>query len=696
MTITSYSGGMATPDLDKTEPSTAEPSAGDIRTDEEPRSATTTVFVTAGVIAGVVAALIVMLSASDALVLLGIPDPGPATTYGLPALRAIGEIAAVVAIGSFLLAAFLVPPQKNGVLDVDGYRAVRTGSVASIVWAVSALLLVPLTLSDTSGQPFTEAIKPANLWIALDQVEIASAWRWTAIMAVVLAVISRTVLRWSWTPALLGLSLATLLPLALSGHSAAGGSHDVATNSLILHLGAASLWAGGLFALLAHVRRAGAHADVAARRFSAIAGICFVVMGVSGVINAMVRVSIGDLFTTTYGLLIVGKITALIVLGGFGWMQRRRALPALVADPTARGPLLRFAGAEVLVLAATIGLAVGLGRTPPPAEIDPNLTPAEAELGYDLSGPPTFARMAFDWRFDLIFGTAAIVMAVVYLIGVRRLRLRGDAWPVGRTVAWVLGCLTLLISTSSGIGRYSTAVFSVHMTGHMMLSMLAPVLLALGGALTLALRVLPAAGKDGVPGMREWLLIGLHSRISQFVTHPLVAALIFVGGFYVLYLGGIFGAVLDSHGAHLLMNLHFVLSGYLFYWTVIGVDPSPRKIAPVTKLAVVFGSLPFHAFFGVALMSMNTVMGAWFYRTLGLDWNSDLLGDQKLGGGIAWATGEIPLVLVMLALLIQWSRSDDRDARRGDRAAERDHDADLAAHNAMFAELARRDQTGER
>lgn len=691
---------MATPDLEKTEPSTAELRADDVRTDdgstnEDPRSTTTTVFVTAGVIAGVVAALIVMLSASDALVLLGIPDPGPATTYGLPALRAIGEIAAVIAIGSFLLAAFLVPPQKNGVLDVDGYRAVRTGSVASIVWAVCALLLVPLTLSDTSGQPFSEAIKPANLWIALDQVEIASAWRWTAIMAVVLAIASRTVLRWAWTPALLGFSLATLLPIALSGHSSAGGSHDIATNSLILHLGAASLWAGGLFALLAHVRRRGAHADVAARRFSTIAGVCFVVMGISGVINALVRVSIADLFTTTYGLLIVGKIVALIVLGGFGWMQRRRALPALVADPSARGPLLRFAGAEVLVLAATIGLAVGLGRTPPPAEIDPDLTTTEAALGYNLNGPPTFARMALDWRFDLIFGTAAIVMAVVYLIGVRRLRLRGDAWPVGRTVAWVLGCLTLLISTSSGIGRYSTAVFSVHMTGHMMLSMLAPVLLALGGALTLALRVLPAAGKDGVPGLREWLLIGLHSRISQFLTHPLVASLIFVGGFYVLYLGGIFGAVLDSHGAHLLMNLHFVLSGYLFYWTVIGVDPSPRKIAPVTKLAVVFGSLPFHAFFGVALMSMNTVMGAWFYRTLGLDWNSDLLGDQKLGGGIAWATGEVPLVLVMLALLIQWSRSDDRDARRGDRAAERDHDAELAAHNAMFAELARRDRTGE-
>ncbi|WP_072802525.1 cytochrome c oxidase assembly protein [Rhodococcoides yunnanense] len=672
---------MAAPEVDRTDTS---PSPGS--------TSSTSVFVTAGAIAAIVAALVVSLSASDALVLLGIPDPGPATIYGLPAVRAVGEIAASIAIGSFLLAAFLVPPQKSGVLDVGGYRAVRTGSVASIVWAACALVLVPLTLSDTSGQPFTVAIQPSNLWVALDQVEIASAWRWTAILAVVLAIVSRAVLRWSWTPLLLVFALGTLMPIAVTGHSSSGGSHDIATNSLILHLIAATLWAGGLFAVLSHARRHGAHTDVATRRFSTVATAAFVVMGVSGVINALVRVSVSDLFTTTYGRLVLGKILALVILGFFGWIQRRRSLPALAADPESRGALVRFAGGEVLIFAATIGLAVGLGRTPPPSDVDPNLSLTQAALGYDLDGPPTFARLAFDWRFDLIFGTASIVLAVVYLLGVRRLRKRGDAWPMGRTIAFLLGCATMLIGTSSGVGKYSPATFSVHMGAHMALSMLAPVLLALGGALTLALRALPAAGKDGVPGPREWLLQALHSPVSRFLTHPIVAAVLFVGGFYALYIGGIFGAILDNHAAHLLMNAHFILSGYLFYWVVIGVDPSPRHIEPITKLAMVFGSLPFHAFFGVALMSMNTVMGGWYYRTLGLDWNGDLLGDQKLGGGIAWATGEIPLVLVMLALLIQWSRSDDRNAKRSDRAADRDHDADLAAHNAMFAELARRDR----
>ncbi|MGB3770410.1 MAG: cytochrome c oxidase assembly protein [Rhodococcus sp. (in: high G+C Gram-positive bacteria)] len=671
---------MATTEVERTTP------------DNVARSGSAGVFATAGLIAALVAGLIVTLSASQALVLLGIPDPGPVTTYGLPAVRALGEIAAVIAVGSLLLAAFLVPPQKSGVLDVDGYRAVRTAGTAAVVWAGCAIVLVPLTLSDTSGQPLSEALKPQNLWSGLSQVDIAQAWQWTAVIAAVLAIGCRAVLRWSWTPMLLGVAVASLMPLALTGHSSSGGSHDVATNSLILHLVAASLWAGGLFALLAHARRRGAYTDVAARRFSLVATAAFVIMGVSGVVNAFVRIEPADLVESTYGRLVLAKVAALIVLGVFGYVQRQRALPALAEDPSSRANLVRFAGAEVLVFAATVGLAVGLSRTPPPVSSARELSITEAELGYDLTEPPTVGRLLFDWRFDLIFGTAAIVMAVVYLVGVRRLRARGDAWPVGRTIAWVLGCATMLLATSSGLGRYSMAMFSVHMGAHMVLSMLTPVLLALGGAMTLALRVLPAAGKDGVPGPREWILIALHSPLSRFLTHPLVAAVIFVGGFYALYLGGIYGATVDSHGAHLLMNAHFLLSGYLFYWVIIGVDPAPRRLSPVTKLAVVFGSLPFHAFFGIALMSAETVMGQTFFRGLSLPWNADLLQDQRLGGGIAWATGEIPLVLVMLALLVQWSNTDRKEAVRTDRAADRDDDADLAAHNAMFAELARRER----
>ncbi|AQT79392.1 copper resistance protein CopD [Mycolicibacterium litorale] len=645
-------------------------------------------------LAGITAAGIGALSLSEALTATGLPDPGPVTTLGLPFVRAVGEIAAVVAVGAFLFAAFFVPPQDNGVLDAAGYRALRLGVAASGMWAVCAALLVPLTVSDVSGQPLRDHLNPVQLWSVASLVDTASAWRWTALLALIVAVCGRAVLRWSWTPVLLAGSLITLVPLGLTGHSSAGGSHDLGTNSLMIHLVAAALWAGGLLALLAHAVRGGDHADLAARRFSAVAFWCVIAMAFSGVINAFIRMRVTDLFAGEYGWLVVAKMIALGTLGVIGWRQRRGPVAALQADPRARGPLIRLAFVEALVFGLTFGIAVGLGRTPPPPPLDANPSLPEVALGYDFAGPPTLARILLDWRFDLIFGTAAIVFAGVYLAGAVRLRRRGDGWPAGRTAAWLLGCAVLLFTTSSGLGRYMPAMFSMHMAAHMLLSMLVPILLVLGAPVTLALRALPPAGKGNPPGPREWLLAGLHSKWSRFFTHPVVATVMFVAGFYGLYFGGIFDAAVSNHGAHVLMNLHFLMSGYLFYWVVIGVDPTPRPLPPVAKIGMVFASLPLHAFFGVVLMGMEQVLGESFYRSLKLSWHTDLLGDQHLGGAIAWAAGEVPLVVVMIALLIQWSRSDRRTAKRLDRAAERDDDADLAAYNAMLAELARRDADG--
>jgi len=649
------------------------------------------VLVGVAVLAGAGAAGLAALSLAEALTATGLPNPGPVTTYGLPFVRAAGEIAAVVAVGSFMFAAFLTPPQQDGLLDADGYRALRTGTVAAGVWTVCAALLVPLTVSDVTGQPVLDHLHPVDVWSVASLIDTASAWRWTAFLAAFVTIASIPVLRWSPTPPLFAGALVTLLPLILTGHSSSGGSHDLATNALAIHLVAGSVWAGGLLALLAHALRRGGHAYLAARRFSLVAAWCLAAMALSGVVNALVRIRLGDLLGTDYGRLVLAKVVALVVLGVLGWLHRRHSLTALRDDPRARGPLLRLALVEAVVFALTFGVAVALGRTPPPPPVVLNPSIPTVELGYDFAGPPTVARVLFDWRFDLLFGTAALVFAVVYLLGVIRLRRRGDHWPVGRTIAWLLGCLVLLFATSSGVGRYMTAMFSMHMAAHMLLSMLTPILLVLGAPTTLALRALPAAGRGDPPGAREWLLAALHSRVSKVLTNPFVATFMFIVGFYGLYFGGIFDAAVNDHAAHVLMNVHFLLSGYLFYWVVIGIDPTPTPIPPLGKVAMLFGSLPFHAFFGVALMSMNTVLGERFYRSLQLPWHTDLLGDQKLGGGIAWAAGEIPLVVVVAALLIQWRRSDERTAKRLDRAADRDEDAELAAYNAMLAELARRE-----
>lgn len=658
------------------------------------RSRSTTVgilVVTAGILAAVVAAALTALSASDAYAAYGLPDPGAVTEYGLPVVRVLAETGAVVCIGSLLLAAFGIPASRSGPLLADGYAAVRAAGWAAGLWCVGAALLVPFTAADATGRPIGDVLDAQVLFGLVDALEEAKAWLLTAGIALVLAVGCRVVLSWGWTVVLFAVSLLGMFPLVATGHSASGGAHDIATNSLLFHLFSATLWVGGLVALLAHLARGGAHAGLVARRFSRIALVCWIVMAASGVVNAFARVPLDQLFTTTYGALVLGKVVLLVVLGVIGHFQRERAVRTVAEGG---GGLLRLGAVEVLVMFATIGVAVALGRTPPPAELGAVPDRTELLIGYPLDGPPTALRLLFDFRFDLVFGTAALVLAGLYLYGVRVLHRRGDRWPVGRTVAWLCGCASVLVATSSGVGRYAPAMFSVHMGQHMVLSMLAPVLLVLAGPTSLALRVLRPAAKGGPPGAREWLLAFLHSPLTRWLTNPFVALALFTGSFWALYFSGLFDAALPQHWAHLVMNAHFLLAGYVFYWPVIGIDPAPRPLPSLAKLGMVFASMPFHAFFGITLMMSNTVIGSDFYRGLSLPWASDLLADQNLGGGLAWASGEVPLVVVMLALLIQWSRADYREARRLDRKAAVDGDADLAAYNEMLRRLSAGDAAG--
>ncbi|MGV6990861.1 cytochrome c oxidase assembly protein [Gordonia amicalis] len=655
----------------------------------EPRGVVSAVLWALGWLAAIVAVAVTAVSASTALELTGVPDPGPLTTYGLPTLTAIGEFAAAIALGCAVFAAFFVPPQSDHVLDVGGYRAIRIAASSALVWSVCALLLMPLSASEVSGSPLSEAIKPANLINAYGQVAEVRTWFWTAVFALVAAVIARMVLKWGPTVAVIVFMIFSLMPSALAGHSSSGGNHDIATNSLILHLVGATLWLGGLAAVVVYALASGRWRALAVRRFSRVAFWCIIVVGLSGVINAAVRVPLDQLFSDTYGQLVLAKVAALVVLGALGAWHRRVTIAQLELEERP-SLLVRFGLVELAVFAATFGLAVGLSRTPPPALDTANVSAVENTIGYDIDSPPTFARFFTDWRFDLIFGLAAIVLALVYIRGVVRLKRRGDDWPIGRTFAWLLGCLLLLLATSSGLGRYGPAMFSIHMIAHMLMSMMIPVLLVLGGPVTLALRALPPAGRGNPPGPREWIQAGVHSAPSRILTHPLIAAVMFVGSFYILYLGGLYEAVVQYHAAHLLMNLHFLLSGYLFYWLVIGIDPAPRQVKPVAKLGIVLGSLPFHAFFGVALMMTTAVIAESYYRGLHLPWTYNLFDDQRVGGGIAWAAGEIPLVVIMLALLVQWQRSDTRQAKRYDRNAIRDHDAELESYNDMLKELNKR------
>ena len=276
------------------------------------------------------------------------------------------------------------------------------------------------------------------------------------------------------------------------------------------------------------------------------------------------------------------------------------------------------------------------------------------------------------------------LLAGGYLVAAILLRRRGVAWPVGRMIAWLLGLVTLTAVTCTGLATFGMTLFSLHMAQHMVLSMLTPILLLLGAPITLALRVLPAAGRAGGP--RRLLLAVLHSRFGKVVSHPGVTVPLFVASLFSLYFTELLDVAMGSHLGHQLMLVHFLMVGLLFFGPILAVDPWPRRSSPGLRLVEMLTAVPFHAFFGVIVMHAGYPLSDTFAasaRTLGVD----PLADQATGGGIAWGFGEAPILIVTIVVFLQWVRTDTRAARRFDRQAVRDGDAQLAAYNARLRRL---------
>jgi putative copper resistance protein D len=310
-------------------------------------------------------------------------------------------------------------------------------------------------------------------------------------------------------------------------------------------------------------------------------------------------------------------------------------------------------------------------------------------LGYELPGAPSPLRMLTFWRFDTFLSVGGLLLAALYLAGVVRLRRRGDPWPAGRSVAWLAGCAALVFATSSGVRAYGSAMFSIHMVEHTALNMFVPVLLVLGAPITLALRVLPSAAPGAPPGPREWIVRAVHSPFTRFLSNPITAFVLFVGSLYAVYFTPLFDTLVRYHWGHDVMSLHFLLTGYLFYWAIIGVDPGPRRLPFIGRLALLFATMPFHALFGIAMMTKPSAVGGDYYSTMALPWIPSLTTDQHLGGAIAWGASEVPVVIVVIALVTQWARQDRHTSERSDRHEDAGYDDDVDAYNTMLRELAR-------
>jgi cytochrome c oxidase assembly factor CtaG/putative copper export protein len=620
----------------------------------------------------------------------GLIDPGALVRWGLPFARTVHDLAAALTIGALVLAAVALPERSRP-------AALRVAATSGIVWVAAAVVVLVMSYADFAGVRLGTAGFGAQLATFVEQFDLGRAMMASLLLAFVVATgaaIARSLNAIGWLAAL---SLLAILPLALAGHAAGSADHEMAVDSLGAHLVAVTVWVGGL-AVLAVLRTSlGSDISVAVTRFSSLAGWCFGIVAVSGVVNAWLRLGGFGGLPTSYGALIMIKVVALLLLGVAGLEQRQRVVARLTSDPRSAALFARLAAGELIVMSVAIGIAVALSRSAPPVPDVPEglISPAQTLTGYPMPPALTAVRWVSQWRIDPLWLSLAVLGAAWYLFAVRRLTARGDRWPVMRVVSWLAGCLVLAYATSGGPGVYGRVLFSAHMLEHMTVSMLVPPLLVLGAPVTLALRT-ATARRDGTRGWREWLLVVVHSRALRVLGNPIVAAVLFMVSLFVFYYSPLLGEALRTHTGHVLMNLHFLLVGYLFWSVLIGVDPGIQHPPYPFRLILLLVTLSFHAFFGLAIMTSTSLLAGSFYSEIGRTWGASALSDQQTGGAIAWGLGDLPTAVIAIGIAVAWSRSDDREARRRDRAADRDGDAELVAYNAALAARAARTDSDDR
>lgn len=667
-------------------------------------------------IAALFLALAAALLFSGAAAARQVSDPGALVRWGLPVAKAIHNGSLATVIGGLIFAVGILPrnigSSRSREKDADApehpafTRALAVAAAAGAAWTLSAVAVLVLTYADVAGQSLSgDAEFTRSLVYFMTDIETGQAWLAVTIVAAVVTTALFGVRSLSGLAVTLVLALIGLVPTALIGHSSSSSDHEGAINSLGLHLVGVSTWVGGIImlAVLSRLLRGSKTAgttditEQTLRRFSALAGFAFVLVFASGVVNASIRItSWGDLFGSAYGQLILAKAAATLVLGGIGFMHRQWVIPQLGRNNVStRRVLWQLVLVELLVMGATSGLAVVLGRSAPPQPTTyaPDASPSFILSGYELPPELTPSRWLSEWRLDWLWVGIALFGAAAYILGIIKLRKRGDSWSWFRTVNWIIGLAVLTFITSGPPAVYGRVLFSAHMVDHMALTMVAPLFLVLGSPVTLALRALPSRGEGahGSRGLREWLLLFVHSRFSQLVTHPLFAAANFAGSIILFYYSDAFGFAMRDHVGHELMNLHFALTGYIFVLSMIGTDPLPRRAPYPMRLLLLLATMGFHAFFGVAIMGGTSLLAADYFGNLGRTWGGSAIADQQMGGAVAWGIGEVPTLLVAIGVAIMWSRSDERETKRTDRAADRNNDAELNAYNDMFARLADRD-----
>jgi putative copper resistance protein D len=606
------------------------------------------------------------------------------------AFKYLNLVGGFATIGALLAMAFFLL-DNEGKISTSGEKLRNFLKASAATWFIGVIGSILFTLAQILDSTLSVALDPTVIRSFITQITLGQYLAFEAVLAFLVLICSFKAKKIVNLIVLLFVSIVGIIAPVFQSHAASGGSHSLVIGSLVIHVIGLSLWVGGILALamLSESDRA-----IAVPRFSHLALWSAIAVVISGTVNAWTRLNFESALNSTYAYIVIAKTVATIALVAIGYLHRKNLEGK---ESINWNGFARLLSVEAIIMIVTVAMGSWLSNTGSPDR--PGLEkfdPALAIVGIATPPKPTWSSIFLSYEPNALIIGILVMMVALYIKGVMVLTKRGDKWPVGRTVSFAAGIAVIDFATSGGLGLYAHFSFSYHMIAHMLLAMIAPIGLVLGAPMTLALRTLPQGRTPTERGVRGSLLAVLHSKVGLFYTNPIVALLIFDGSLFALYFTDLFASMMQSHIGHLFMTLHFLAAGFLFFFVVIGIDPNPRKIPHLVKIVILFAAMSIHAFFSVALMSTTTLIDKGFFASLQTPWLTDLLADQKLGGSVGWAMGEIPILIALVATFINWLRDDTREAKRIDRNIVRQaamgQPDDLANYNQYLQKLAQRDK----
>ena len=607
-------------------------------------------------------------------------DAGQLLTWTNQILSLIVVFIGLRILGLLIVYGFLAP-QSNNLLSRQGRQVIVRVGKLSVLWAAVTCCAAITTMGTVLGTNFSQTLAPGTIPTYIWAIPPSRSLLVVCMLALIISAISIVTTSLNTVALLSSLTIFAVSYPLLNSHSAALGNHSLAITATVTHSVAMSLWFGTLIAMWPFIKFENAEV---VNRFSKLATWCVVALVISGTISAATRMeSVKDFYQSGYGFLVLCKILLFITIA-YCAMNVRKSLAAT-------GQATVFVMWELLTMAVATGVGVALHFTKPSRIPTAPDVPSTDLLGFPLPPTPSFTNYFFGWHPEWFVLTLTLLAASGYTIGLIRLKQNEIKWSPLRSTSFFIGISLVIWATCAGISRYAMVSFSAHMIQHMLLSMLAPIFLVLSAPITLALRALSSTSATEHRNTRGWLLAILHSRYLKIVTAPLFVLFLFTVGLYGVYFTSLFSTLMASHSGHIFMELHFLFTGLLFTFVVIGIDPSPNRIQHWARMLLVLVALSIHAFFAIALMQSASPIGNEWYSQVRPPWIDNPLNDTTTAGGIAWALGEVPTLLLMVIVAIQWSKDDSRRAKQFDRAADRDGDALLNEYNKNLARLNQRD-----